>query len=141
MSLHQNLPKLIGARVPTCTSLAWKLNWRNACQHKAAKVSVCAEGPRDNPPRLRFSANAQSTPGGCRTHLCYLNTLRLAELGDALDVLSVGASPELRLLYPGCMFCRFVVYWWCLASGSHLGWLIAFGRRQTLRFRIQIKVL
>jgi hypothetical protein len=39
---------------------------------------------------------------------------------------------------------RFVVYRWCPASTAwipHLRWLIAFGRRQTLRFRIQIKVL
>jgi hypothetical protein len=37
-----------------------------------------------------------------RTDLCY--PLRLAELGDALDMRSVGASPTLRLLHPGCMF-------------------------------------
>jgi hypothetical protein len=39
-----------------------------------------------------------------RTDLCYLSTLRLAELGGALDMRSVGASPALRLLHPGCMF-------------------------------------
>jgi hypothetical protein len=42
-----------------------------------------------------------------RTDLCYLSTLRLAELGDALDMRSVGVSPALRLLHPGCMFSRF----------------------------------
>jgi hypothetical protein len=86
-----------------------------------------------------------------RTHLRYLSTTstslctpRLAELGDALDMRSVGASPALRLHHPGCVLCRFVVYRWCPASTAwipHLGWLIALGRRQTLRFRIQIKVL
>jgi hypothetical protein len=35
-----------------------------------------------------------------RTDLCYPSTLRLAELGDALDMRSVGASPTLRLLHP-----------------------------------------
>ena len=30
-----------------------------------------------------------------RTDLCYPSTLRLAELGDALDMRSVGASPTL----------------------------------------------
>jgi hypothetical protein len=43
-----------------------------------------------------------------RTHLWYptstnLSNLRLAELGDTLDVRSVGASPALRLLHPGCV--------------------------------------
>jgi hypothetical protein len=42
------------------------------------------------------------------------------------------------------VFCRFVVCRWCLASAAWIpsGWLIAFGRRhQTLRLRIQLKVL
>jgi hypothetical protein len=38
-----------------------------------------------------------------------LSTLRLAELGDALDKHFIGASPALRLLHPGCVFYRFVV--------------------------------
>jgi hypothetical protein len=32
-----------------------------------------------------------------------LSTPRLAELGDALDVRSVDASPALRLLHPDCV--------------------------------------
>jgi hypothetical protein len=34
------LPKFLGASVPICTNIAWKLNWRNTYQHKAVKVSV-----------------------------------------------------------------------------------------------------
>jgi len=30
MSLYQDLPKFIGTSVPTCTNLAWKLNWNTA---------------------------------------------------------------------------------------------------------------
>jgi hypothetical protein len=73
-----------------------------------------------------------------------LSTLRLAELGDALAVSSAGASPALRLLHPGCMFCRCVVYRRCLASTALIpsgGGLSLFGRRQTLKFRVQVKAL
>ena len=42
--------------------------------------------------------------------------MKNVELGDALDVRSVGASPTLYLLHRGCVFYRFVVYRWCLAS-------------------------
>jgi hypothetical protein len=37
---YLNLPKFIGATVPACANLAWKLNCRNTCQHKPVKVSV-----------------------------------------------------------------------------------------------------
>src|ERR1700722_14278514 len=55
------------------------------------------------------------TPMRCTPMRCTLMrcTLRLAELGDALNMRSVGASPVLRLLYPGCMFYRFIVHRWC----------------------------
>ena len=72
-----------------------------------------------------------------------LSTLRLAELGDALAVRSVGASPALRLLHPGCMLCRCVVYRRCLASTALIpsgggSSLLGAGRLSNFAFRLKL---
>jgi hypothetical protein len=79
-----------------------------------------------------------------RCYCCVFVVSLLATSLSSLCVRSMDAPSAFRLLHLGCVLCRFVVYRWCSASTAwipYLGWLIALGRRQTLRFRVQIKVL
>jgi hypothetical protein len=78
------------------------------------EYSLCGGGGGTVCVNLAVSANWLR-----RTHHNF-STPRLAELGDALDMRSVGASPALRLLHPGRLFRKFVVY----TKGTVLGFLL-----------------